>query len=64
MGKQDLTGLVPESWCCVDCGVDTAPACLGRTELEKAFEAMGSDDTGVPQTFNNRTEVYTVRNRV
>jgi hypothetical protein len=37
----DLKGLVPESWCCVDCGVNTAPGLLNRTEMEKAIAALG-----------------------
>jgi hypothetical protein len=32
-----LEGVVPESWLCVDCGRNTAPGLLNRTELEAAF---------------------------
>jgi hypothetical protein len=58
--KTDLKGLVPESWLCVDCGVNTAPGMLNRVELEKAFEA-DKDAESVQQSINKRCEVYTVR---
>src|SRR5215471_228267 len=32
-------GEVPESWRCVDCGVDTAPGIVNRVELERALAA-------------------------
>jgi hypothetical protein len=31
---RDLSGLIPESWLCVDCGFDTAPRCLPRVGLD------------------------------
>jgi hypothetical protein len=30
----DLRGKTPESWCCVDCGVNTAPGHPTREEME------------------------------
>src|SRR5262249_55879031 len=30
----DARGKVPESWCCVDCGVNTAPGSKTRAEVE------------------------------
>jgi hypothetical protein len=62
---QSLEGLFPESWLCVDCGMNTAPGMLGRAEMEAAFaaaEASGKD--GIKQTFDDRTEVYTVREAI
>lgn len=61
IGDTDLKGLLPESWCCVDCGIDTAPGCSNRAEMESAFNA-GQD--GITQTIDARSEVYMVRNRV
>jgi hypothetical protein len=63
MMTDDLQGLVPESWNCVDCGIDTAPGCHNRAQMERAFAAIG-DDQGVEQTFDQRSEVYTVRSAV
>ena len=37
MNDNDLKGVTPESWFCVDCGFNTAPGCLNRAELEAAF---------------------------
>lgn len=62
MNKQmDLTGLIPESWCCIDCGRNTAPGFRNRVEVEKAFAA---GDDSVPQTTGGDAEVYTVRKAV
>jgi hypothetical protein len=58
MTKFDCRGLVPESWDCIDCGVNTAPGCSTRAEVEQAFAA---NTEGVRQTFNDQTEVYTVK---
>jgi hypothetical protein len=37
----DWTGLgaTPDSWLCVDCGFNTAPGMLNRSELQAAMEA-------------------------
>jgi hypothetical protein len=61
-----LEGLAPESWLCVDCGINTAPGLKTRLELELAFAAgtaAGKPDAenGVEQTIDFRSEVYTVR---
>jgi hypothetical protein len=47
----------PDSWCCVDCGVNTAPGCPNRAEAEQAFGSHG----GVKLTIGFDSEVYTVR---
>jgi hypothetical protein len=57
----DLTGLVPDNWLCVDCGVNTAPGCSTRAELEQAFDA-GYDS--VDQHIDDRSELYMVRGTV
>jgi hypothetical protein len=51
----------PESWLCVDCGVNTSPGTSTRAELEAAF-AAGSK--GVDQWITAESEVYIVRNAV
>jgi hypothetical protein len=53
-------GTAPESWCCIDCGFNTAPGFSTRAELNAAFAAQWIDQ-GVPQTIDHRSEVYTVR---
>jgi hypothetical protein len=61
----DLTGKAPESWYCVDCGVNTAPGVPNRIELEKAMKtaiAVGKltgKDEGVPTKITNQCEIYT-----
>jgi hypothetical protein len=62
-GGVDLRGLAPESWCCVDCGVNTAPGFFNRVELERALAAAGKDG-GVEQRVGVDSEVYTVRTSV
>jgi hypothetical protein len=64
----DLTGIIPESWHCIDCGFDTAPGCLNRIEMERAIAAAkiaGTwPDEGITQTVNSRSEIYHVRAKV
>lgn len=60
--NMDLTGLIPESWCCIDCGRNTAPGCANKAEMEKTFAADAN--ASVTQHFDNDTEVYTVRDVV
>jgi hypothetical protein len=51
---------IPESWCCIDCGYNTAPGCSNRAKTEKAFETQ----RGIEQTYNSKSEVYSVHNHV
>ena len=60
MSKPDLRSLVPESWACIDCGINTAPGCLNRAQMEQAF-ASDFADRGVRLTFNEFSEVYIVK---
>jgi len=63
--KIDLTGQVPESWCCVDCGVNTAPGLSTRVEMESAFAAdVLRVKAGVERHINDWSEVYTLRESV
>jgi len=63
MNNINLKGVAPESWLCVDCGINTAPGFSNRVELEKAFKAaLGKP--GIKQEINDRSEVYAVRDAV
>ena len=61
----NFDGLTPESWCCIDCGANTAPGCLNRAALENAVKALGklweTDAASVKQTIDDQSEVYMVR---
>ena len=64
----NFKGLVPESWRCVDCGMDTGPGFLNRAEMEKVVKVLGdkwhNDKVSINQTFDDATEVFTVRKAV
>jgi hypothetical protein len=64
-----LKGVTPESWCCIDCGFNTAPSCKTRVEYERAFagqKALGipNDQQSVEAGVDNRSEIYSVRDAV
>jgi hypothetical protein len=64
-----MKGDTPESWHCIDCGVDTAPGFLGRADMEDAIAASRArgeweNGPGVTQTIDDRSEVYLVRARI
>jgi len=63
MKKPDLRGRVPESWACIDCGINTAPGMLNREQMEQAF-ARDWNDRGVNQIYNELSEVYTVEPKI
>lgn len=58
--KHDLRGKTPESWACIDCGINTAPGMLDRVRMEAAFAADWNNQ-GVEQTVGNNSEVYMVK---
>jgi hypothetical protein len=62
----DLRGRAPESWCCIDCGYDTAPGHPTRAELENAMTAsvLSTSKNLATLQFSERTEVYHVREKV
>jgi hypothetical protein len=66
----DAKGKVPESWNCIDCGINTAPGLLNRIETERAMntaialEKLGGPKASVEQHYNKYTEVYYVRDKV
>jgi hypothetical protein len=56
-----MKGAVPESWCCVDCGVNTAPGAKSRVEFEQAFKSQCLSASGsVSWTATPWSELYTV----
>jgi len=65
MEKPDLTGAVPESWACVDCGINTAPGLPDRKQVAQ-FLATGSLRTSnsIMTQFDAFTEVYRVKPHV
>ena len=56
----NLKGKLPESWACIDCGVNTAPGLLNREQMEQAF-ANGWSTQG---TVDEWAEIYTVKSKV
>jgi hypothetical protein len=46
MKKPDLRGKVPESWACIDCGVNTAPGHLNREQMEQALALDWNNGSG------------------
>jgi hypothetical protein len=73
MGKRrddDLRGKMPESWQCVDCGVNTAPGHPDRIEMEKLYRrsaALSRAGIEIPVakvTYDDQCEIYTVRDAV
>jgi hypothetical protein len=60
MKKPDLSGKLPESWACTDCGINTAPGLLNREQMEQGL-ACDWNDQGVTQTLCERSEVYMVK---
>jgi hypothetical protein len=62
-GDYDLRGRAPESWCCVDCGVNTAPGFKSRAEVEQALKSQclsASGKQSVPLEITARSEIYMV----
>jgi hypothetical protein len=67
----DLKGITPESWACIDCGINTAPGSPSRVELERRYRTSvaieklsGKAPELATLTFDERCEVYTVREAV
>jgi len=70
MTKRNCKGLFPESWCCVDCGINTAPGCRNRVTMERAFKAaaviekLTGEKAGVQETITHDSEIYLVHRPV
>jgi len=70
----DLKGKTPESWACVDCGINTAPGIPTRVEMERIYNTAavrmkltGEDPATTPvttYTINEYCEIYIVRDSV
>jgi hypothetical protein len=56
----DLKGRIPESWLCVDCGVNTAPGLLTRKEMEAALIIHETAE----QWLSDDQEVYCLKPEV
>jgi hypothetical protein len=56
-------GITPESWACIDCGINTAPGHHARVEVEQAF-ALGRCNTNPVLHFDEHTELYMVKPKV
>jgi hypothetical protein len=63
--EYDFSGVIPESWLCVDCGFNTAPGLNNRAQAEAAARKLGvlwdNDLAGVEERIGPESEVYTVR---
>ena len=54
---------VPESWNCIDCGMNTGPGIPTRTKLKAASTVI--DNVGsATASFDDASEIYHVRNPV
>lgn len=52
---------IPESWNCIDCGVNTAPGCLTASQLDQALAAIVIAPEATKMTINDWSEVYAVK---
>lgn len=60
-------GAMSESNLCIDCGFNTAPACLNRAEAEREAGrqiARGKIKWSIPQAIDSQSEVYMVFDHV
>ena len=67
----DLEGVTPESWACIDCGINTWPSCPNRIEMERQYKTaeaikklMGKAPPFASLTVDEHCEVYMVRDSV
>jgi hypothetical protein len=56
----DARGVIPESWACIDCGINTAPGMLNRVQAERALAADWNKQ-GIKQTVDELSELYLVK---
>jgi hypothetical protein len=54
---------VPESWACIDCGINTHPGSLNRQRMEQAL-AIDWNNQGVTVTFDEHSEVFMVKDKI
>jgi hypothetical protein len=68
----DLKGATPESWACIDCGINTAPGYPTRVEMEWSYKTAATlaklsgekNPTIANLKFDDRCEVYMVRDSI
>jgi len=69
----DLKGTTPESWACVDCGINTAPGIPTKVEMERRFRTAAAlktlsaagEEPPIATLYPDDTwEIYTVHNFV
>jgi hypothetical protein len=56
-------GHTPESWACVDCGINTAPGFPSKERIERVL-AADWNNKGIPITICEDSEIYTVKRAV
>ena len=61
-----LKGTTPESWCCVDCSINTWPGFPTRIEQERVFapNILRAEEPSIPLTVDENCEAYAVKNSV
>jgi hypothetical protein len=59
-------GAAPESWNCIDCGFNTSPGMLNRSELNAAIAKakLEGKNWSIKQSITQHSEVYTVRDAI
>jgi hypothetical protein len=53
-------GVYPESWLCVDCGLNTAPKMPDRKQIDLALALYGKTECG----YGSDSEIYQLRDEV
>lgn len=56
--REDINA--PESWCCIDCGFNTAPGFSTKEEMWREFASKKA----VKQTADTKSEIYMVHDHV
>jgi hypothetical protein len=57
--------MYPETWACIDCGVNTAPGCVNQGEADQfQLSAVIRNDDGYEIYVDEWSEVYVVKPRV
>jgi hypothetical protein len=60
--KEDINA--PDSWCCIDCGINTAPGMPTREQIRQAFARDFSGTASVEMKIGKTSEVYQVKGAV
>jgi len=70
-GRLDLKGVTPESWNCIDCGINTFPGSPTRIEMERRYRTgaaikklSGKAPPLASLKVDKHCEVYAVRESV